>query len=251
MKWNVTTAIWTQVQKVSFFSKWDTTIRNMWYGFNVSHSFNETWLLDLRSSIQVCSLLRGSKVHYNSNWTELICNELLMTHYWLAMQGLRTSVPRVPGLSYISLVTSSWPESGDRGPALIMAARVTWYRGNVNSPKFNIATIQILTQCKIWIGSRVFIGKGLGTDSLHLAIFAILCSAVAVMFRGLKSALKVLKLDNFDWLCLTLSNVWMEANESSSIAPSSAYLKLFPSEKLKIVTKCKWPPSPNQPSAQH
>lgn len=48
-----------------------------------------------------------------------------------------------------------------------------------------------------------------------------------------------------------MSDVWMEANESSSIAPSSAYLKLFPSEKLKIVTKCKLPPSPNQPSAKH
>ena len=56
-------------------------------------------------------------------------------------------------------------------------------------------------------------------------------------------ALKVLKLDNFDWLCLTMSNVWIEANESSSMAPSSTYLKLFPSEKLKIVTKCKLPPS--------
>ena len=71
-------------------------------------------------------------------------------------------------------------------------------------------------------------------------------------FGRVVSALKVIKLDNFDWLCLTLSNVWMEANESSSIAPSSTYLKLFPSEKLKIVTKCKLPPSsPNQPSAKH
>ena len=161
-----------------------------------------------------------------------------------AEAGLSPCPLRLLELHFNGVITS-WPEPGDPGLALIIQ-RVMWYRDReiVNNPKFNIATIQILTQCKIWIGSRVFIGEGVGTDSLHLAIFAILCS-VAVTFRGLQTlkVLKTLKLDNFDWLCLTMSNVWIEANESSSMAPSSTYLKLFPSEKLKIVTKCKLPPS--------
>ena len=104
MKCNVTTAIWTQVQKVFIFLKMRyTTVRDMWYGSNVSHSVYETWLLYLKSSPGLCS---ESPKFTNSNWTELICNELLMTHYWLAMQrpGRGPGVP-VPG---VACVTSQW-----------------------------------------------------------------------------------------------------------------------------------------------